>query len=65
MSCVGLGERGWGLVYHDGEVFIVDAVVVDWRFEEVGVLLQPSVGVSWCCANSFKCITSGLTTWGG
>jgi len=25
-------------VYHDGHVFIVDAVVVDWRFEEVAVL---------------------------
>jgi hypothetical protein len=27
--------------YHDGEILIVDAVVVDWWFEEVGVLFQP------------------------
>lgn len=27
--------------YHDGKVLIVDAVVVDWRLEEVRVFLEP------------------------
>ena len=27
--------------YHDGHIFVIDAVVVDWRFEQMEVLLQP------------------------
>lgn len=30
-----------GFAHHDGEVLIVDAVVVDGRFQEMGVLLEP------------------------
>lgn len=32
--------------YHNGEIFIVDAVVVDWGFEEMRVLLEPGVVIS-------------------
>lgn len=28
-------------IHHDGHVFICDAVIVDWRLEQVGVLIQP------------------------
>ena len=27
--------------YHYGEVFIVDAVVIDWRLKEMPILLEP------------------------
>jgi hypothetical protein len=30
-------------MYHDGEIPVVDAVVVDGGLEKVGVLLQPGV----------------------
>ena len=30
-----------GNAYHDGKAFIVDAVVVDWRLKEMGVLFEP------------------------
>lgn len=26
---------------HDGHGIVVDAVVVDWRFEEMGILVEP------------------------
>ncbi len=40
-------ERGEGKRrYHDGYIVVVDAVVVNGRLEEVGVLLQPGLGTS-------------------
>lgn len=27
--------------YHDGEIIVVDAVVVDWRLKQVRVFLKP------------------------
>ena len=29
------------MVYHDGNIFIVDAIVVDGRFQQMGVFVQP------------------------
>ena len=28
-------------IYHDCDIFVVDTIIVDWRFEEMGVLLEP------------------------
>lgn len=38
----GLGVWGRGINHHDGNVFIVDAVVVDGGLKEVRVFLEPA-----------------------
>ena len=42
---MGLGNSK-GERCHDCDILVVDAVVVDWRFEEVGVLFEPSLVIS-------------------
>ena len=27
--------------YHHSHIFVVDAIIIYWRFEEVGILFQP------------------------
>lgn len=43
LGFVGLALRfvNWRVrdTYHDGHIFVVNAIVIDWWFEEVGVLL--------------------------
>lgn len=41
-----LAATAAGATYHYGDVFIVDAVVVDWGLQEVPVFLQPMIDFS-------------------
>ena len=49
---MGIRWIGNGRLYHDGEVFVPDAVVVDGRLEEMGVLLEPGQG-TWSSVREF------------
>lgn len=44
-------EMGVQRQYHDCYMFIIHAVIIDWRFQEVGILLEPGcrVGLILCC----------------
>lgn len=39
----GYGGDGEGMLYHYCDIFVVDAVVVNRWFEEMGVLFEPCV----------------------
>ena len=45
-----MGHDEWG-AHHDGEILIVNTVVVDGRFQQMRVLLEPAVS-SICAVNN-------------
>jgi len=65
----GRGGEGREQTDHDGDVFIVDAVVVDGRLEQVTILLEPWISerLSECtvgCLSGIPCERlRRLTTW--